>query len=148
MGPSIELTSSGGLMKLSLPQDQPGLSLDKTYLWQVALLCSPDYPSQDIVARAAIKVVPSQSSLDSKIAAPSLSIPEKTDLYARSGLWYDALGSALSGSGQALVLGEAGSKLLADLVNYEERQLAHRPAPAEQEEIATWAQQLRQLIHP
>jgi len=43
-------------MKLSCCRRKPGLAVGQKYLWQVAILCDPNYPS-DLVAKAEIEVV-------------------------------------------------------------------------------------------
>lgn len=108
------LKSSPGIMKLSLPKDRPGLTVGQRYLWQVAILCDPNHPSSDLVAKAEIAVV--QMPLVIKTVLSQVSDrQQKIELYAKSGLWYDALGEALADSS----LKQVASGLLEDLAKLE-----------------------------
>ncbi|MFB2894664.1 DUF928 domain-containing protein, partial [Aerosakkonemataceae cyanobacterium BLCC-F50] len=64
----IQLNSSPGIMKLSLPETIPDLTVGKTYLWQVAVLCNVNYPSNDLVTRAEIEVVPLPMNIKTLLA--------------------------------------------------------------------------------
>lgn len=90
----IDLKTSPGIMKLSLSQDSPGLTIGKKYLWQVAIICNENYPSNDLVTKAEIEVIQLQSNV--KTLLDTVKDPlQKADIYANAGLWYDALGEAL-----------------------------------------------------
>jgi hypothetical protein len=69
------LDSSQGIMAHTLPAEQTGLTAGQSYYWQVALLCDPAHPSEDLVAGTKIDVVAS--------ADPA-------------SLWYDLLGQTLT----------------------------------------------------
>jgi hypothetical protein len=103
-----KLSSSAGIMTLALPQQQASLSPGKTYIWQVAVICNPNSPSQSLVVNNRVKIVPvdptittqlnnSQNSdypkgLASRRAPRTLTDrTKKADIYAEAGLWYDAL---------------------------------------------------------
>jgi hypothetical protein len=116
----LELKSSPGIMKLSLPQDKPGLTVGQQYLWQVTIFCNPDRPSSAVVARAQIQVVEMPSTLKS-ILPNTTERPKRVELYAKAGYWYDALGEAL-GAVEGSRLGEAASTLLEELAKLEEPQ--------------------------
>jgi hypothetical protein len=127
----ISLQSSPGIMKISLPEDKPGLSVGQRYLWQVAVLCNPNHPSADPIVRAEFQVVEMSPALKSALSATKNPV-EMTNLYARAGLWYDALGEALR-SAESSKLGQVASTLLEDLAKLEEppqsdslRQIASR----------------------
>ena len=47
-----KLQSNFGIMTLSLPKDKPGLERGQRYIWQVAMLCDSNRPSNDLVAMA------------------------------------------------------------------------------------------------
>ena len=91
---TVNLQSQPGIMSLSLPADQPGLTVGQRYRWQVVILCNPNRPSEALVAEADIEVVELSPILAKELAATNIPI-EKANLYAESGLWYDALGKAL-----------------------------------------------------
>lgn len=113
----ISLQSSPGIMKLSLPEDEPGLVRGKRYFWQVAILCDRNHPSKDLVANAEIEVV-EMPALKRQLSTPMNPL-EIANLYARAGLWYDALREAL-GSVKDSRLSNAASTLLEDLAKLEE----------------------------
>lgn len=114
----IPLTSSQGIMKLSLPKDKLGLTVGKRYLWQVAVLCKPNYPSSDLVATAEIEVVQMPPDLKQTLDATESPL-KRADIYAKAGLWYDALGEALESTENSR-LGEIASNLLEDLAKLEQ----------------------------
>lgn len=91
---TINLQSSPGIMTLSLPEEESGLSVGKRYRWQVVILCNPNYPSSALVAEAEIDVVEMPSALKMALAATTDPI-ERTELYASKGLWYNAFGEVL-----------------------------------------------------
>jgi hypothetical protein len=117
---TIELVSSPGVMKLSLPKDKPGLVVGQRYLWQVTVLCNPNYPSSDLVARAEIQVVEMPPTLNRRLSSTTEQ-SERVELYAGAGLWYDAFREAL-GSAPNSSVGEVASRLLQNLANFEEAQ--------------------------
>lgn len=91
---TIQMQSSPGLMKWSLPADQPGLSVGKRYLWQVALICNPNRPSKDQWMEAEVEVV--EAPADLKAALSTMNDPLKQAvLYSQAGLWYDAISETL-----------------------------------------------------
>ncbi|HIK08636.1 MAG TPA: DUF928 domain-containing protein [Trichormus sp. M33_DOE_039] len=109
--------SSPGLMKRSLPQELPGLSVGKRYLWQLQSFCNPDRPSHNPIARAEIEVVPVPQTLVSDLAItndPSL----KANLYGKYGIWYDAIKEVLPSSHQEEI-GKVFTHLLASLAELE-----------------------------
>jgi hypothetical protein len=88
-----QLQSQPGIMQITLPQNQPELAIEQTYRWQVVLVCNPKTPLTNVVATAEIKVVKPSVSLQTQLtAAPTPQ--QRVDLYAESGLWYDALAEA------------------------------------------------------
>lgn len=92
---AVMLQSQPGIMSLSLPKEQPGLTVGQRYRWQVVIFCNPNRPSSALVAEADIDVVEMPPALVGELSATSNSL-ERADLYAESGLWYDALGEALA----------------------------------------------------
>ena len=115
----ISLQSSPGIIKLSLPQNKPGLAIGQRYLWQVAILCNPNYPSSDLVAKAEIEVVKMSPALKSALSTKTTRYEEIVDIYAKAGLWYDALREAL-GPAEDGGLRKVTSTLLEDLAKFEE----------------------------
>ncbi|PSF36057.1 hypothetical protein C7H19_15050 [Aphanothece hegewaldii CCALA 016] len=109
-GKPILLKSTAGINTLSLPNEQPSLTVGNKYLWQVAQRC-PN--GNNILERAEFKVVARPSSFN-----PNLNPKEKIEQYAQKGFWYDALSESLlvSSSGK---LGELGSHLISSLAQSE-----------------------------
>ncbi len=120
----LELQSSPGIMKLSLPESQPGLAVGKRYLWQVTVICNPNYPSTDLVARAEIEVVEMPPTLKSALSGTT-ERSKLVELYAEAGFWYEALGEALESTAEPR-LGAVASTLLEDLVKLEEPQQSEK----------------------
>ena len=87
-----ELTSKPGIMSLTLPQDLPGLSAEKKYRWKVVMRCTR---YQAVVTMAEVEVVTSPSQLKTALNNTS-GTSRLVDLYAETGLWYDALAMSLT----------------------------------------------------
>ncbi len=115
IGQTISLKILPGAMKQSLSEIQ--LTKDKKYLWQVAARC---LNGEVIIQRAEFSIVEMPSSLE-KALSTQADRAKKVDLYAESGLWYDALGEALSLAENGK-LGQVGSNLLESLAEVEESQ--------------------------
>ena len=95
------LKSSPGIMSYSLPKNQLGLSSGQKYVWQVAVLCNPNRPSQDLVVSSEIKVVDTPVSLQKQLTTVRDSFA-KANLYAEVGLWYDALAEVVGAKDNSL----------------------------------------------
>ncbi|MDJ0688910.1 MAG: DUF928 domain-containing protein [Xenococcaceae cyanobacterium MO_188.B32] len=90
----VRLKSSPGIMSYSLPKNQLGLSSGQKYVWQVAILCNPNHPSEDLVVSTETIVVDTPTSLQKQLTTVSDSLT-RANLYAEAGLWYDALAEAV-----------------------------------------------------
>lgn len=90
---SLEPTRSAGIQRIRLSAYGIELSPGMEYQWSVALIPEPEQRSRDLVATGRIESVPLAPALASEIenAYPD----DLPFLYAREGLWYDAL-AALS----------------------------------------------------
>jgi hypothetical protein len=87
-----KLSSSAGIMTHTLPKQQASLSPGKTYVWQVAVICNPNSPSQSLVVNNRVKIVPVDSTILTQIKNSQDSDRlKRADIYAQAGLWYDAL---------------------------------------------------------
>ena len=102
-----EMQSQPGIMSVALPENLPQLSVGQSYQWQVVLVCDRNVPSRNVVAAAEIQVVAPAASLQSQLAAAQTP-QQRIDLYAKAGLWYDAIAEARKAAGtsqnQAAVL--------------------------------------------
>lgn len=87
--------SSSGIVVLSSSESIPALSIGQRYLWQVELICDPNRPSGNPFAEAEIEVVESQPSLKAELANTNNAF-NRAAVYAKAGLWYDALGVILT----------------------------------------------------
>lgn len=85
-----KLVSSAGIMSHALPTKQISLTPGKTYIWQVALICNPNSPSQSLVVNNQIKIVEVDPTLKTQLNNNSDRLT-KANIYAQAGLWYDAL---------------------------------------------------------
>ena len=90
-----DMESQPGIMSVALPPNLPQLSIGQSYQWQVVLLCDRNVPSRNVVATAEIQVVQPAESLQTQLAAASTP-QQRIDLYAKAGLWYDAIGSLVN----------------------------------------------------
>lgn len=124
IGEPISLSSSAGIVRLPLLEQQPNLMVGKTYLWQVQIICDPDNPSRNPLARADIKVVEMPPSLERELANTT-EHSERVNLFGEAGLWYSALEEALNSADDAK-LGDAGASLLEDLAKLEEVEVRER----------------------
>lgn len=111
------LKSYPGIMKLSLPRKNPGLTFGQRYIWQVALLCDPNHPSSDLVAGAEIEAIKMPPIWEKEILGAS-DRNSMIEQLAKAGLWYDCLGEALAASDGSLR--KVVATLLEDLASLEE----------------------------
>ena len=138
--------SSSGIMKLaSFSKDELGLEVGKDYFWRVIVYCEPGKPSIGFDEWASIKVVEMPPALPSQVDKAATSA-EKANIYAKAGLWYDALGEALN-LAQVSQLGELGSALIEDLARWEASQIPSELAPQEREKIEQHIEQLKQIVN-
>ncbi|WP_225225602.1 DUF928 domain-containing protein [Komarekiella delphini-convector] len=119
---TYQFQSAQGMMKRSLPQELPGLSVGKRYLWQLQTLCNSNHPSRNPVARAEIEVVHIPQTLSNALSIthePSL----RANLYAEAGIWYDAINEVLPIPGGQT--GRAVANLLTNLAKIEKTRYGH-----------------------
>lgn len=87
-----KLSSSAGIMTHALSKEQASLSPGKTYVWQVAVICNPNSPSQSLVINNRVKIVPVDPTITTQLNnSRDGDRLKKSDIYAQAGLWYDAL---------------------------------------------------------
>ncbi|HEY9655007.1 MAG TPA: DUF928 domain-containing protein [Crinalium sp.] len=110
-----QLKSQKGIMQYSLPQDETGLNIGQTYLWQVALLCSSSSPDKDQVLRTDVEVVATPATLQTSLAKTT-DHSQRANLYAEAGFWYDAFAEALAADSKTK---SVSIPLLEDLVKVE-----------------------------
>ncbi|MGL6344835.1 MAG: DUF928 domain-containing protein, partial [Waterburya sp.] len=87
-----KLASSAGIMSHTLPTKQISLTPGKTYIWQVALICNPNSPSQSLVVNNQVEIVEVDPTLKTQLNKNSdRDRLTRANIYAQAGLWYDAL---------------------------------------------------------
>ncbi|NJO93388.1 MAG: DUF928 domain-containing protein [Hydrococcus sp. RM1_1_31] len=133
----IELPTVPGIMKLSLARLT--LNVGQKYVWQISVRC----PDGSVVQRAEIKVVEMPSSLKQNLATTEDSA-QKADLFARSGMWYDAIASAIETTPNNSRLGNLGSNLVQSLILIEEEQV--RENLPDSKEIREQVERLKQIV--
>ncbi|MEH2067478.1 MAG: DUF928 domain-containing protein [Nostoc sp.] len=116
LGAPISLQAFSGINKYSLPENQPGLAMQKKYLWQVSISCPPN---GTLVRRAEFMVVEMSSDIKTNLSKITNS-SQKADIYAKQGLWYEALQEALNLAPKG-ELGQVGSTLVESLTQSEEQ---------------------------
>ncbi len=79
-----------GIVRIELPANGKGLEEGKEYYWTVTLSCNERRPSENAYARAAIERVPVPSQLKRELDSKPDRLT-RAEIYARSGIWYDAL---------------------------------------------------------
>lgn len=126
-----ELQSEPGIMVLSLSEEEIELSVGQRYSWQVIVFCNPNRPSSALVVGADVDVVEMPLTLANHLSATNNSV-ERANLYAQSGLWYDALGQVLE-TREVFSPNQFELTLLEDLAQVEGSESVH-------------SQRLRQII--
>ena len=87
-----ELSSKPGIMSLALPEDLPGLTAGKKYRWKVVIRCTR---YKAVVTMAEVEVVTPPPKFKTALSNTS-GTSKLVDLYAETGLWYDALAVTLN----------------------------------------------------
>ena len=106
------LIKKEGFYKIKLPLSLK-LKDGTIYVWQIAIPCLNDFTKTDQVLRGAILKVPVSQELRKQLSLAENSL-DQAIVYAESGIWYDALSSAVK-SQQYLKSGEYIKKLLKDI---------------------------------
>ncbi|MEC4819684.1 MAG: DUF928 domain-containing protein [Scytonema sp. PMC 1069.18] len=136
-----QIPSKAGIMSLSLPLDKASLSVGSQYLWQVALLCNPNHPSEDLLIRAEIEVV--ATPLNLKNALSKLKDPlKRSQIYAAKGLWYDALAETLNNSTNKT----ATLNLLTKLSKFEAEEAKKTTEESRQKELQEQSVKLQKIV--
>ena len=116
----ITLTSRSGWMTYQYPTDRPNLTSGHTYRWQLIAPCDPNSPSKTAIRSVDFLLQPPSPSL----ASPKTPI-ELAHIYAKNGLWYDAI--ALVANGTDATAAALRLTLLQDLLNAEPKTPAPQP---------------------
>lgn len=139
---TISIHSSPGIMTYSLTNKQISLAVGQRYLWQVALLCNPNHPSEDLIASAEFEVVAIPPKLKNQISHTK-EFWKRSDLYGEQGLWYDALAETLNNStNKASIL-----NLLAELSQSEKEASRKATEPNRKQDLDQQVLRLQEIIN-
>lgn len=139
---TISMHSSPGIMTYSLANKQISLVAGQRYLWQVALLCNPNHPSEDLIASAEIEVVAIPPKLKNQISQTK-EFWKRSDLYAEQGLWYDALAETLNNSANKVSI----LNLLTELSQLEKEAIPKVTEPNHKQDLDQQVLRLQQIIN-
>lgn len=135
-------SESNNIMSLSLPSEKVSLSVGGKYLWQIALLCNPNHPSEDLLVHAWIEVVATPLDLKSILSRTKDPL-KRADIYAVRGLWYDALAETLSNPGNKV----STLNLLTELSKFEAEDASKITAKSKQKELQKQSMQLQKIVN-
>lgn len=93
----FKINQGVGIMSFSLPNTSnlPALELNKNYFWSVTLICNPedvnlgDLSGNKVVSGVIRRVTPNANVQQELATAESLR--DRVIIYAKAGIWYDAL---------------------------------------------------------
>jgi hypothetical protein len=141
-----KLASSAGIMTHSLPTEQVNLTPGKDYIWQVAIICNPNSPSQSLVVNNQIKVVEIAPTVTTQLNTTS-DVVTRANIYAQAGLWYDALAEVATQPNDPQAT-ELTIKLLSQLAATEQPDNSSPSAENTKETklIETHQQNLKQIV--
>jgi Domain of Unknown Function (DUF928) len=136
-----QMPSSSGIMSHSLPKEKISLAVGGKYVWQIVLLCNPNHPSEDLVAKAEIEVVAMSSDLTNALSRTKDPL-KRSQLYAEQGLWYDALGETLNNP----INKAPRLKLLEQLSKQEAEEVNKTPEEPRKKELQQQVLRLQQIL--
>lgn len=95
-----DLTETGGLVSIKMPENLPELEIGKTYSYYATLICSPGDSGginydQGFVTRIEVPANIAQVQ-GNEALSPEQSLWQQAMLYAESGIWLDTVSSLLS----------------------------------------------------
>ena len=87
-----------GIIQVEIPQNQPELVPGRLYRWNITLLCNANRPSENVFLQSWIERVSATPTLKQQLAGATSNrnstpqqLRDRASVYARSGLWYDAI---------------------------------------------------------
>ncbi|MGJ5675308.1 MAG: DUF928 domain-containing protein [Nostochopsis sp.] len=87
---TLRLTSTPGIISITLPQNAPALESGKKYNWVLSFICDPANRLKDTFVKGYIERVSINSNLQNQLER--VSTPrEQILLFAENSLWYDVL---------------------------------------------------------
>ena len=85
----IDLSEKAGITEIKLSKDAPALEIGKKYKWKVVLVCGNSVNPNDPEVTAGIKRI-DRSQISHNVPTTQTEL-DKAALYAKEGIWYDAL---------------------------------------------------------
>jgi hypothetical protein len=117
----VELKNTSGIMTHALPIEQVNLIPERDYMWQVTVICNRASPSENIMVGSQIKIVEADPNITTQIGGISESDRiARADIYARAGLWYDALAEVTTAQNNPQAIDHT-AKLVSQLAEMEEQ---------------------------
>lgn len=88
---TYKITGETGIASLTLPSDVtiPKLLLNQDYRWSVSIICNPEHRQSDVEVYGWVRRVPPTADL--KELLERTNSPERAQLYAEQGIWFDKL---------------------------------------------------------
>ncbi|MEB3883518.1 DUF928 domain-containing protein [Lyngbya sp. CCY1209] len=118
-GTQLQLKNTPGIVAISPPETVPPLEVSRTYRWYFEMDCagdSIDPASPPTVSLKGVVTRVSDPAIETELKSAQTA-PERARIYARNGLWYDAvtaLGSLLLEDPQNAQIRELWTQLLGD----------------------------------
>lgn len=115
-GTQLQLQNTPGIVAISLPETVPPLEVGRTYRWYFEMDCAWDSASPATASLKGVVTRVSDPAIEAELKSAQTA-PERARIYARNGLWYDAvteLGSLLLEDPQNAQIRELWTQLLGD----------------------------------
>ncbi|MBO9998880.1 MAG: DUF928 domain-containing protein [Cyanobacteria bacterium SID2] len=90
-GAMLPLRDVPGIVQVQLPADGPPLEVDRTYRWQLGILCQPAQTDMPWIEGRVRRVSPDSSEIERPQHFDRLSAVEQAAWYGEAGFWYDTL---------------------------------------------------------
>jgi Domain of Unknown Function (DUF928) len=87
---SLPLPKSAGLIAIPLPKTTPGLTIDRTYHWTIALVCNSRRRTEDWVSGGWIQRQQPSDKLQKELKYAEKPV-DRANFYLQSNFWYDAM---------------------------------------------------------
>lgn len=87
---SLAIPKSAGLMAIPLPKNIPGLTVDRSYHWTIALVCNPKRRTEDWVSGGWIQRQQPSARLQQELNRSEYPL-DRAKFYLQSNFWYDAM---------------------------------------------------------
>ena len=135
------LSSSAGITTHSLPTEV-SLVPGQTYIWQVAIICNPNSLSQSLVVNNRVEIVEIDPTATSQLDSTD-DLVTKADIYANSGLWYDAIAEVAASPNDPQAR-DATIKLISQLAATEDNSVEPKNIETHQQNLELIIESLQQ----